>query len=268
MDDKALDQLDEEIKEELEPEPEPKPDPTPEPEPKAEEKETVPLATFLETRNQLKAQIKELEQRAGGYDSVKQELDALKAKLADHDQTKSPDFMEDPKGYLDHNVKSLADKVRELESKGKATEEQIEQHRLIQEMERNIKAHVDSFADKTPDFDDALEFAREQRIEEFKLIYPDATSAQLQAALAAEEFRTAHTLIQQGRNPGEFIYQWAVKRGYKPAESEETTVSQEEKDKMAAARDQAEGLGSSSGTDIESLEEDDEFKEAMKEVFG
>src|SRR5690349_14878347 len=74
--------------------------------PKVEEKpkETVPLATFLEKTNKLKEQLDQKDITLKQYET---RLAALEAKTAPKPEVApEPDFIEDPKGYVDHNLKA------------------------------------------------------------------------------------------------------------------------------------------------------------------
>src|SRR5688572_11009506 len=98
----------------------------PEAEKKPEEKrdETVPLAKFLDKTNKLKEQ---LDQKDITLKQYEQRLAALEAKLPKAEAPKEPDFVEDPKGYVDTKLNGALEKIAEANKKAEETGKQAQE---------------------------------------------------------------------------------------------------------------------------------------------
>jgi hypothetical protein len=249
--------------------------------PEPEKDDHVPLATFIEQRNKLTAKIDALEQQlqqrpdASKIEGLREQIEALRAeRQAQKEQQPPPDYLDDPKAYIDHTTKSvveqlqaLGNQVKESQETQAQTKEQLQQQQQIQSIIQAAGAAEAAFAERTADYWDALEHLRQVRRGQLQLAAPEATAEQLEQAIRAEEFQTAAGLLTRGMNPAEYAYNFAKTLGYtgKQAEGQET-------DDMAERREQAQGMGGSgmSRGDLEQMLEmnQDEFDQAMKETFG
>lgn len=234
------------------------------PEPK-QEQHTIPLAAHLEERKQYRAEIEAERKRAS-------DLEARLAKLEKPTPPApvEPEFIEDPKGYVDHKVKAALDKLNGVEetikATGKTVEETTNEARFTRFM-GDLQATENTFRQATPDYLDALAHLRQARASEIQLTYPDITQEQLIQAIKNEELGLAQQLMQRGRNPHEVAYQLAKARGYVsktalPAIPEVPALKQ-------LSPDQSLGTGAGSPNAGESVIPDgEEFELAMKQVFG
>ncbi len=261
----------------------PKEEPKQQEEPKAADDdghdEKVPLRTLLEARNKLQARIDNLE---GTNKQLLEKMQILASRIEERQEAEpekqAPDYLDDPKAYIDHTQQTVVDKLRSFEEQlskaNKATEqthEQITQQQQVQAVQQAASAMEQTFAEKNPDYWDALAHIRNVRTRQLKMAFPDADDSQIAQHIAGEEFMTAAQLMQNNRNPSEYAYQYAKTIGYTPPKPDDgKTDSQEDLD---AKREAAQGLGGSGedqGVDVEALAEMDmpEFHQAMKEMFG
>ena len=175
-----------------------------------------------------------------------------------------PDFLEDPKGYVDAQVKAALKKLEETGQETKQTKEQLEQHQMMQAVIQTASAQVDEFVKQTTDYPQAVEFARTLRGNQLKAIYRDATPQQIAQAVAAEEIQLARQLVMKGENFAEWAYGYAKSLGYQPPKPAEEPKPK--KPDASAVR----SLGSG-GADTELPESDaddpmSEFRDLQKEV--
>jgi hypothetical protein len=128
---------------------------------------------------------------------------------------------------------------------------------------QHIQSQEAAFSKATPDYADALTHVRTIRTSQLKMLFPQASDAQISQQLAREEFGAAQQVAQAGGNVAEFAYNYAKTFGYQPKQGEDKS---EKKPDKSAARSLGGGGGATS------IEEGDEggseFKTALAERFG
>lgn len=191
------------------------PDPTKtRPEEKPEPERTIPLASHLEERNRLRAELAHRDEQIG--------LLTKRVEAVEHPPEKpqpEPDFTEDPKGYIDaqtakvskalDEIKAETRKVGEAAGESKAQAQQTQfMHELASTESAFVKDHADYY--------DAMSHIRVVRAEQLLLADPKLTQEQVIAQLQKEELLSAAQLLRMGRNPHEFAYHYAKTIGYRP----------------------------------------------------
>lgn len=196
------------------------------PEVKAEEKpkETVPLATFLEKTNKLKA---DLEARDITLKEFQAKLAALEAKLPKEQAEAEPDFVEDPKGYVDHKLKGTLEalakanetttaEAKKAQESAAQTAEQVQVQRFF----ADLSQHEQRFVQSNPDYHDALNHVRNVRAAQLREFVPDITQEQINEQIGTEERNLAIQLARAGRDPVQTAYNLAKHYGYQPKAKE------------------------------------------------
>lgn len=194
------------------------------PEEKKEEKKEdfVPLAKFLDEKAKLKA---ELDQREITIKEFQKKLDEITAKLPKQqaEEPPEPDYIEDPKGYVDTRLakalSTLEAANKKIEEQGKAATETANRARETAEMQgfmRNLQAHEARFVAEKPDYHDALQHMRDIRTYQLQQLNPEITPEQIHAAISQEEIGLAMHLARAGKDPVATVYAMAEKYGYKP----------------------------------------------------
>jgi len=230
-----------------------------------EPERSVPLAAHLEERRQYKAEIEaERASRA-----------ALEARLAKLESPPAapvpqPEFIEDPKGYVDHRVQAALDQLnsvkQEVDKTGKSAEQIATETRYNRFMS-DLQTTEMQFKAATPDYLDALNHLRTVRATEIQLTYPNATQEQIIEGLRREELGLAHQLMQAGRNPHEVAYQLAKARGYTPKGAAPAVPNVAGKTQLPPDQTLGSGAGSPNAGD-NAIPEGEEFDLAMKQMFG
>lgn len=249
----------------------------------------IPVSVLTEERNKFQARIGALEGRINQlgqentrYQSLAEEIRALKQAKESVSAQPEPDYLEDPKAYIDQKVGTTLDQLRNVQETVEQTTESVgaqssamQQQQQIQAIQRMAGSAEEAFAQTKSDYWEALDYARNARNGQLKLAFPDGTPAQLAEHIRAEEFATAAQILQQGRNPAEFAYEYAKSLGYTPEQAQEDPAVQRDiaavRESVAVPKTDAQGLGSpGASSELDGLlnMEPDEFDQALKEVFN
>lgn len=163
----------------------------------------------------LRAKIAELESKPSLTSAQQAQLDRLSA--AETAATnKEPDFLEDPKGYVDARMGKTAEELKAVkEENAKFTQAQQHQQQ-VQQLLSNVQQHEQSFLQATPDYHQAVDHIRTVRASQLQMLYPQATPQQIQQQISNEEIGAAAQVLRGGGNPAEFAYNYAKTMGYQP----------------------------------------------------
>lgn len=175
----------------------------PDPVKAAETAQVLPLAAHLEER---RAWRKDVEARDDQIRQLNERLARLEkpAELAPE-----PDFMQDPKAYVDAKVGQVAEAAKAIEQKAETLTQEQQVGRLVQ----HLGAIESEFVKQTPDYYEALAQVREARGTQLSMLYPQATPEQIRQAISTEELQLGAQLLSQGRDPAATVYEQA-KRVY------------------------------------------------------
>lgn len=202
----------------------------------------IPLAAHLEERSRWKTELATLQERLA------------KLETPAKPPAPEPDFIEDPKGYVDAKTAKALDALKAVEQKLEPVQQATEQQQFLATV-----ARVESeFVGHTPDYYEALAHVRQVRIAQLAELYPQATQEQIGQQIVAEEVQVARSLMAQGRNPSETLYRLAKTYGYAPkAATPATPVAPAPLPKVpqAPVADPAATLGSS-GAAADTVEDD------------
>lgn len=179
----------------------------------------VPLAKFLDEKAKLKA---ELDQRDITITEFKKQLAEITSKLPKQEAEVEPDYIEDPKGYVDTRLakalSTLEEANKKAEEQGKAATETANRARDTAELQgfmRNLQAHEARFVAEKPDYHDALQHMRDIRAYQLKEFNPEITPEQIHQAISQEEINLAMHLARAGKDPVATVYAMAEKYGYR-----------------------------------------------------
>ena len=238
------------------------------PEDKAEK--VVPLKALQEEREaakELKRQIAELQAQPKLSDEDKQLLAELKAAKAA--KPKDVDFMDDPKGYVDANVKKALEAVEAANKKAEAADTAVNQQRQIQALMTAVSTHETAFVARTPDYYQALDHVRAVRASQMRLMDSTLTDQQVSQSIAQEEMMAANHLIAKGADPCNFAYEYAKTLGYTPKVADPAggiAKAAKAADKAGARTMGAGGGDAPSGDEMDEDDPNAEFN-AVKALF-
>jgi hypothetical protein len=188
---------------------------------KPEEKkpaDMVPLAKVLEQTNRLKEQ---LDAKDITLKEFEKKLAAIEAKLPKAEAPVEPDFVENPKEYVDHKVKgaleAIAEANKKAEDSGKKVEATVAEQRQrehVQQVMTTVQAQEREFIAQNPDYYEALAHIRQIRVFQLREFNPQITDDQIKQVITHEETNLAAQLLSQGKNPSATAYQLAQRYGY------------------------------------------------------
>lgn len=172
-------------------------------------------AAIRETRSENKALKQQLQELTAKIESLS------KPPAAAAEPEAEPDFLADPKGYVDAAKKKLQELTEKLETNEKQQTEQQKQQQQAQETWNKVITAEQEFAAATPDYHDALNHVRGIRAEQIKIEIREtedreATPEEIGRILSIQEAQGAAALIAKGKNPSKFYYEYAKTFGYKP----------------------------------------------------
>jgi len=245
---------------------------------------TVPLATLLEERKQFQQKLAQMEEQNRKYGGLEQQIREMREAQAKRDAPapkadEPPDYLQDPKGYVDWVRKQAEAGVqKELEPLKQAhqqTEQQRQQEAQIQQVVSKASEFEAEFTKTNPRYMDALGHIRQLRMAEAEALgIPQAHALQ---ALRNQELQLAAFALTNNKNPAELAYNLAIKLGFNPESNASTqangkTPEQLEQERLdtAAKKDRAQSMGGQGGADVSDILEanNDEFEAAMQSIFG
>lgn len=237
----------------------------------------IPLGELIEERRRRQA----AEQRA---DQQAHELTEMIKAVRSQNPAKAgetiPDPETDPLGYLSHMTAQNARETAELNAWRQQQAQEAQRQAQMQQIGTWAQAQEQEFTKASPDYPQAVEFARAERDKELiALGYSDPQQRQQIAMMNAQEI--IGNAIQQGKNPAELLYNYAKAKGYQVKGTAVQAKVPDLDDKVKTiARGQAasKGLSGTSGgapTEINTLQDlmaaaddmsDDEYSKAFDKL--
>jgi hypothetical protein len=182
-----------------------------------------------ELKNQLSEYSKQL-------NALQEQLKALANPPKPAEAEAEPDFLSDPKAYVDKAKESLtktqqqtAEALKKLEEHNSSQAEQAKQQQELQIQWNEVLTKQAEFAAATPDYQAAIDYVRGIRTKaftaEFEAMNDRAPTVQeISQALAWQERQGALELHKKGKNPAEWYYSYAKAIGYVKAADPESAA--------------------------------------------
>lgn len=224
-------------------------------------------------RDNYRRAMKEERQRRQELETRLEKLEGLKDKIEqlaqDRNKPKDPEFMEDPKGYVDQRQTRLEAEIKALkqqaEEGSKAAQQQLAQVQFFQ----SIQSDESTFIRQHPDYYDALNHIRESRTEELETLGYDED--EIKAAINQEELQLAAAALQRGKSAAEIAYRRAQKLGFKAKEVETKDLDEDaERLERAMKAGSMGGSGIPEETKLDDPEDEawDAIGSAFEEMWG
>lgn len=125
----------------------------------------------------------------------------------------APTLETDPRGFVENVAKNTEDVQKELVA--------LKTERIYRQAEEELADHEKGFAQKTPDYSDALKWAEDREVANEKAMNPNANEALVRRNFKAQKLQAAARAAANGRNPAEVLYQLTVNAGYQKKQSTE-----------------------------------------------
>ena len=209
--------------------PEPPPAETPQPE------RVVPLAALHEERERRRDLQNQISRMEGRFHQV---MDRFNNPPTPEPQV--PDYDENPAEHLRHRAEQAERQISEINHARQAQGQYAAQQQQVAQTAQYLQQQESSFRANNPDYDNAAEFLRQSRINEYKILGLDDAAAA--AAVVQEALQLTAQTSQSGRNPAEHFYELAKLRGYRKTEATQSVADL--KDRV----EQSTSLGASGAT--------------------
>lgn len=242
------------------------------------------IQQLVAERNQERLAREALEARVKSMEGLKDQVgsllaerkaaeEAAKAKAA---EVKVPDFLEDPVGHVDAKVSKLQAEIARLEAKAADGNEKAEREAVaakeqlaFMQFQTRVQASESDFVKAHPDYFDALNHARNVRVQEMQ--YLGMENAEIAKAINTEEINAAMAAIARGKDPAEFVYKRAVAAGFKSGAAPTGNSKLDEEVALYERRRMAQSIGSNQdgGDDLEPAGDAwAAVESAFKDLFG
>ncbi len=213
-----------------------------------QEDKTVPLAALHEARQiqkELKEQLRRRDEELGNFRTKAEKMEqTFQAFLAKQNEVVAPKYEEDPLGYFKWENEQLKKQLETVDTGVKQTTEQMQRQQQFSAFTNHVVSLENEFRKTAQDYDDAVSFLKQVRIQDFQDLGYDMARAQ--AMLQEEIASLAQAAVQQGKSPAEVAYKMSQRYGYKPQAGAGEKLQQLQKGE-AASRSLASGKA---GTDL------------------
>lgn len=232
----------------------------------------VPLHELLRERTNRQTQEKKNTELNDSITALRAEIEKLK-----NPPPPTPDAEEDPAGYLQHKTDELQGKIDTLENKNTENDKIARQNLQRENVQNHINQKQTEFESVTPDFKSAMEHMRKAQFTQ--LVNRGFSEQDAINGIFQHEFKEAASLMANGYNPAQLLYQKASQQfGYvKAAEAVATSdvdpnaaTKEEFASKDAALQAASGNSGSGGNINLKKVLEspDEEFNKMWEGAFG
>ena len=232
--------------------------------------QTVPLAVLLDERKGFQSRIDQLSEKAAKADAFMDRMEDINRRKAEEAaKPEEPEYLDDPKGYIDHKTGEAKQAATESKENITQLREMSEAQAQIQQTVNRLQSYDTEFIKAgNEDLYDAIEHVRSVNVQNGLDMGLNQQQAEQEAAKAM--FMTQAQVLNRNKNPSEYIYNLAKRWGYSKAVAEPAKPTEDADDIIAAGQDaQSMGGGAAPGEDQHDEElDDEEFTEIFTEMFG
>lgn len=217
-----------------------------------------------------------MNQKMGRFEMVEKNLQNFMEQREAFEKAKEQipvEYLDDPKAYIDQQVKLALDAANANKADVTELRQAHEQTSQLQQITNRLQTYDLEFSKSNPDYMDAMDYVRQVNIQNGLDMGLTQEQAAQQAAQAI--FMTQAQVASRGKDPAQYMYSMAKRWGYQakvaddPGKTADDGGLGDEFD-AAAAGAKAQSMGGGAAPDSENIMEmeDDEFSEAMSELFG
>jgi hypothetical protein len=173
----------------------------------------VPLAALHEERQK---RVRVEQERQALQQQLQQFQQALE-QAQKAQQAPPPDPNQDPIGAALHETQATKAQLEELRQWRAQQEQLTQENNLRQQFHQTITNSEATFRAKQPDYDQALNYAMQQYDKLLSAVIPDPAARRQR--VYQEAIGAAYTVMSEGRDPAQFLYDTARNMGYTPAQA-------------------------------------------------
>lgn len=187
------------------------------------------LYSELKSEREAKREAKQL------LDQLKERADAEQAAKAEAERSSSlPDKDEDPAGYLAAQQKQLVESVEQRLERMEQARAEEQKQQVFQQAVATVNADEERFRQEYPEYDNALNFARQERARLLRATHPDQPDEWINQQISNSDRMFALQSLQQGVSPAKRVVEYAERLGFKPGQSGDTGNGGQEAPAQAA----------------------------------
>lgn len=217
------------------------------------QQKTVPLAALHEERAKAKEMRQRLQQLEEQTRIGNERLQMLAAAIQqkNNPQPEIPDFDKDPATHLYERLERTEANQRHIAQYALSQQQEAARQAAIHDLMQEVSRQEAEYAEKTPDYRDALEHLKSSEISALMAIGHDQQSA---TQIIHNQFGSiAWELRQRGESIPEKVYALAKARGYNPQQVTNQQKMQTLQKGVSAAKSLGTGGKVSSNLSLESL---------------
>lgn len=178
-----------------------------------------------------------------------QRQEAERSKPEPEQSKKAATIDENPRGFVEGVAKDVQDVAAELKA--------VKLQNQRRAAEDELSTYERGFAEKTPDYADALKWAEDIEVAKAKVLNPSANEAEIRENFKMDKLRAAGMAVMNGRNPAEVLYNLTVNAGYqKKTAATEEQKADPVKNFDAVKRNKEKSSGMSGGRSAEGEKQD------------
>jgi len=236
-------------------------------EPEQKSEKTVPLAALHESRALLRQAREEAARERQERDALMRRFEERVEALQRAGQPQPPSFEENPAEHLRHQIQQVGQSTQATQEQIRHWQEQQQAAQFEQQLTSRIVGDEQTFAAEKPDYYQAVNHVRAQRVTELQILGLDETEAAQQANRELKEAAFFHA--HKGRSPAQVAYQLALAKGFKAGAQQPS--AQEKFSTMQRGQAAAKTIGGGGAAKGELSAQallamsDDEFAEATKD---
>lgn len=183
------------------------------------------LKSEREAKREAKQLLDQLKERAEAEESAKKEAERAKG---------VPDKDEDPAGYLAAQQKQLVESVEQRLERMEQARAEEQKQQVFQQAVATVNADEERFRQEYPEYDNALNFARQERARLLRATHPDQPDEWINQQISNSDRMFALQSLQQGVSPAKRVVEYAERLGFKPGQSGDTGNGGQEAPAQAA----------------------------------
>lgn len=169
------------------------------------------LKAKRESERQAREMLEQLQKRADEEKATKEAAEKAQS---------LPDKDEDPAGYLAAQQEQLKESIDQQFAQMEEARKQQEQAQMQQQVVATVVSDEDRFRQEKPDYDAALNYARDERARLLRATHPDQTDEWINAQIQRGDQMFAIQQLQNGVSPAHAAYEYAVRLGYQTGQSD------------------------------------------------
>lgn len=212
------------------------------PEAKEKVEKVVPLGALHESRAKEREARREAQAVRAEMEQMRRQQLEWMAKQGQPQPATAPDPKQDPIGALVHNQSLTQQQLAEMRQQQTLADQRAAQQQQYNNFVATVRAKNDEYVKERPDANDAINFLKSNRVEEYKAMGMSAQEATQR--MLHDEVQLSQWALQNGENPAAVACRMAESRGYTAPEKKLEMQAKGQKASMPSGGGKGGGLPS------------------------